>query len=102
MATTHALTIEPDQKQLLEELAASQFRSPEMLVREAIAQYLSASAPAGEELMGKEAYAQFLADGQASWEDFQRTGLHLTNEEVASWIDRLRDDPGAQLPECHT
>ncbi len=105
MVTTQALTIEPDQAQLLNELAASQFRSPEVLVREAVNQYLAQQQPDavwdsydGPRISREE----FLADAKAAKRDLDKTGLHLTHAEVTEWVERLRTDPGAKLPECHT
>ena len=40
---THPLTIDPDQQQRLEAVAARQTRSPEFLVRDAIDEYLAAN-----------------------------------------------------------
>ena len=40
-------------------------------------------------------------EGIAAWEDFQRTGLHLTGEEVHDWVKKLRRDTREPLPPCH-
>jgi predicted transcriptional regulator len=97
MAASHAIVVQPDQQERLEKLAAAQLRSPELLVREAIDQYLEF-----EQLQTPDERARMLADAEASWQEHQRTGLHVTHDEVRDWIHRLHDDPNAPPPECHT
>ena len=89
--------IEPDQQQQLETLAARQLRSPEILVREAINQYLEA-----EQLQTTEERDQMLADAEAAWQRYKQTGLHITQDEMSDWVKRLHDDPNASRPTCHT
>lgn len=40
-------------------------------------------------------------DGIAAWEEFQRTGLHLTGDEVRGWIDQIRQGKKVPMPKCH-
>ena len=40
-------------------------------------------------------------EGIAAWEEYQRTGLHLTGDEVRGWIDRIRRGEKAPMPKCH-
>ncbi len=40
-------------------------------------------------------------DGIAAYEEYKRTGLHLTNAEVREWIEQLRQGKKAPLPKCH-
>ena len=37
-----------------------------------------------------------------SLEHYERTGLHITLEELEEWVERLETDPHAPMPECHT
>lgn len=97
MAASQAFVIQPDQQERLESLAAAQLRSPDLLVREAIDQYLEAG-----ELQSPEERDQMLADAESAWQDYQRTGLHVTQDEMSDWIKRLHDDPDAPRPSCHT
>ena len=39
--------------------------------------------------------------GMAAWEEHQRTGLHLTNEEVLDWLVRTAAGEDVEMPECH-
>lgn len=45
---------------------------------------------------------EWLEEGRAAWEDYQRTGLHLSNEEVLDWMDKIIDGEDALMPKCHT
>ncbi len=113
---THPLIVRADQQRKLEEIAAREYRSPEVLLDEAIETLIASRerVPQPDTYLAGEDDAwdaydgpvltreQFLAEADASWEDYRRTGLHLTHEEVKQWIEQLKTDPNAQLPECHT
>lgn len=45
--------------------------------------------------------AAWLAEGRAAWEDYQRTGLHLANEEVMEWMDKIIAGEQVPMPKCH-
>ena len=40
-------------------------------------------------------------EGIAAWEEYQRTGLHLTNDEVMEWLARTVAGEDVEMPECH-
>jgi predicted transcriptional regulator len=40
-------------------------------------------------------------DGIAAWEEYQRTGLHLTNAEVVGWMDKIIQGEKVPMPKCH-
>ena len=115
MASSHALIVDPDQQKVLEQLAARELRSPKVLLREVLDDYLctqkarallqnAATTDADPwDFYDGPTYteAELLAESQESWKDFQQTGLHLTHEEVSAWIEQLRTDPKTKLPECH-
>ena len=107
--TAQALTVDPDQQAILKEMAARELRSPQMLLHEAVQLYLVKHLTAIEadtETDVRAGYdkseAELLEESRASWEHYQRTGLHLTHEEVCAWAEQLKTDPNAKLPECHT
>jgi predicted transcriptional regulator len=91
-ATTTSLKLDPEMKERVQKIAADQRRTPHWVMREAISRYVKDA----------EKRAQFYRDGQAAWEDYQTTGLHLTNDEVNAWFDRLDAGERVALPECHT
>lgn len=46
----------------------------------------------------REAWRQ---EGIKAWEEFQQTGLHLTNNEVIEWMDKIIEGKKEPLPKCH-
>lgn len=40
-------------------------------------------------------------EARAAHEHFMLTGLHLTGEEAAAWMDKLADGQDAEPPACH-
>jgi predicted transcriptional regulator len=90
-ASITSLELDPETKARIDRIALSQQRAPDLVIREAIADYVSR----------EEKRLSFLQDAQSAWEDYQRTGLHLTDEEVGDWIVKLEAGEDADLPECH-
>ena len=91
-ASTTSLKLDVELKSRVQKLAQSRRRTSHWIMREAIDEYVSR----------EEKRQSFHQDAQAAWEDYQRTGLHLTGEEVDVWLARLEAGEDAQLPECHT
>jgi predicted transcriptional regulator len=60
-------------------------------MREAIEEYVSR----------EEKREQLRQDALASWEHYQATGLHVTQEEIDQWADRLEAGEDAPPPKCH-
>jgi len=92
-STTLITSVKLDKRiqERVQRLAFARQQTPDALIAEAIEQYVER----------QEKREQFLLDTLASLEHYERTGLHLTGEEVDEWIERLRDDPNAPAPECH-
>jgi predicted transcriptional regulator len=40
-------------------------------------------------------------EGLAAYELYQRTGLHITEDEAEAWLIRLEAGEDADVPECH-
>jgi len=36
-----------------------------------------------------------------SWDEYQRTGLHVTIQEVRQWVDSLGSENAPEPPKCH-
>lgn len=47
------------------------------------------------------AHARFEQEAKYSWLEFQRTGLHLSGEEVYAWLETWGADNEKPVPECH-
>lgn len=46
----------------------------------------------------REAWRQ---EGIEAWEEYQKTGLHLTNAEVVGWMDKIIAGENVPMPKCH-
>lgn len=44
----------------------------------------------------------FQQDAVRAWEEYRRTGLHVTGEEMDRWMASLGTDHELPPPECHT
>jgi len=72
-------------------LAEVRQRSPRALMLQAIEDFVTKEEK-------REAWRQ---EGLAAWEDYQRTGLHLTNTEVKDWLTQLATGNNVEPPKCH-
>lgn len=91
MAIATSIKLDDDLKNRLQHLAESRRRSAHWIMREAITQYV-------EREEKREAY---LRDAQNAWEEFQRTGMHITAEEADEWLAQLAAGNDVEPPECH-
>lgn len=90
-ASTTSLKLDAEMKERVQKVATTQRRTAHWVMREAIEQYVER----------EEKRERYLRDGMAAWEDYQTTGLHLTEEEVDAWLGKLATGEDAELPECH-
>ena len=88
-AVSVSLNLDAELKQRVERLAKSLETSPESVIETAIAEYVER-----EEEWDREAIE--------SYEEYKRTGLHLTNDEVMAWLERRANGEDVPLPPCHT
>ena len=72
-------------------LAGVRDRTPHALMLQAIESYVTREEK-------REAWRQ---EGIAAWEEYQRTGLHLTNAEVMEWLSELAKGNDVEPPKCH-
>ena len=79
-----------DQERLLS-LAEAQGRKPNILMKEAVSQYLDR----------EEQRESILREALASWQEFQESGQHLTGEEIATWLDGWGTAAETEIPACH-
>ena len=73
-------------------LAAARRRTLHGVMKEAIATYLDY----------EEEDEAFKQRALAAWQQYQKDGLHLTNEEMSAWLERLKAGEDAPIPEFHT
>jgi predicted transcriptional regulator len=89
--STTSLKLDRKLKDRVQRLAAIHRRTPHWLMREAVEQYV------GRE----EQRLQLRQDALASWNHFQTTGLHATDEEADAWLSKLEAGKDAEAPDCH-
>ena len=73
-------------------LACAKKRTPHYLVKEAILEYVK----------NEEARQSFIAAAESSFEHYKETGLHITLEELSTWVEQVQQNPAAPMPACHT
>lgn len=89
MAVSHLL--DDDLEERVEKLADKRGQSSDMIVQEAVTEFVSRA----------EARERFWREGEEAWEEYQRTGLHLTGEELFDWLSKWGTDAEVPLPKCH-
>jgi predicted transcriptional regulator len=92
LASETTLNLDPQTAERVQRLAAAKHRTVDSLLREAVEDYISRA----------EAQEEFLAAGIAAAAHYDATGLHVTQEEMEEWIDRLVAGEDAPPPQCHT
>jgi predicted transcriptional regulator len=90
-ASTTSLKLDTTMKERIQRLAESRRRTSHWIMREAIDEYVSR----------EEKRQSFLHDAQTAWEDYQRTGLHLTGKEADSLLKDLEAGKNVAAPKCH-
>lgn len=86
-----SIRLEASAKERLKLIAERQKRSPHALATEAINQMIA-------EKEQEHAFNQSCID---SFNHFQETGLHVTHEEVMTWMDSWGTENELPPPECH-
>jgi predicted transcriptional regulator len=88
---TTSLKLDIEIKDRVKRLAEIQRRSSHWIMREAIAEYVTRA----------EKREQFKQDALDAWEHYQRTGLHVRDEEFDEWVAKLEAGENAPAPQCH-
>jgi predicted transcriptional regulator len=90
-AMTLSVKLDPDAEARLKALAEARRQTPDVVLKEAIEQYLERS----------ETRLDFKAEALASLGAFQEGGLHLTLAETEAWLDGWGTTTETALPPCH-
>lgn len=91
MSTVTSIKLDDKIKGRIQHLAETQRRTPHWIMREAITQYVDR----------EEKRESFKQDALHTWEEYQRSGLHLTAKEVDNWLAKLEAGQDAEPPACH-
>lgn len=86
-----AIKIDDDIKARVKRLADARHRTPHWLMREAISQYVER----------EEKRETFRQDSIRAWEEYRRTGMHVTAAEADAWLAQLEQGNDIAPPECH-
>lgn len=89
MATS--LKLDDATKARVKLLAAARDRSPHWIMREAIREYV-------EREEKREAFARSAVE---AWTSYRETGLHVTGEEAAGWLESWGTAGEGPPPACH-
>ncbi|EQB12787.1 hypothetical protein RLDS_18610 [Sphingobium lactosutens DS20] len=91
MAAVTSIKLDDALEGRLRQLAEVRRRSSESIMREAIAQYVER----------EEKRETFRQDAIRAWEEYRRTGLHLSHEEADAWLGKLEAGEDVEPPTCH-
>jgi predicted transcriptional regulator len=86
-----AVKIDPEIKIRMKRLADARHRSTHWLAKEAIYQYVER----------EEKRESFRQEAIAAWNEYQTTGMHLSQDEVDAWLTKLEEGQDVEPPECH-
>lgn len=93
MANVAATTIKFDveTKERVKRLAQARHRSTHWMVIEAVKQYVDR----------EEKRQNLQREALSAWKEYQETGLHVTGDEVVSWLETWGDENEKAVPICH-
>ena len=86
-----AVKLELDIRERMKNLGVSRQRSTHWMMHQAIAQYIDREEK-------QESYRQ---DGLRAWDDYQATGLLVSQDEADSWLAKLEAGQDPVPPACH-
>jgi predicted transcriptional regulator len=91
-APSTSIKLDPQMKDRVQRLAASRKRTAHWVMKEAIEQYVER----------EEKREAFNREAVEAWEEYQATGLHVTHEEMMTWLESWGTENEIPPPECHT
>jgi len=89
MSTT--IEIDDALQNRVQNLASQRRRSAQLIMLEAIEQYVQR----------EEARESFKQEALAAWASYQKTGRHLTGQEVREWLNTWGKEGETAAPKCH-
>lgn len=88
---TTSIKLSQEMRERINRLGASRKRSPHSLLVEAVENYV-------EHEEKREAWRQ---EGIDAYEEYMRTGLHVTHDEAKDWLRQLAAGTSTGAPKCH-
>lgn len=86
-----SLRIDSDIKTRLQAIAQRHKRSAHALAQEAVSLFVEK----------QEAKDKWNQEAIAAYNDYKTTGLHITHEELETWLDTWGTDNEQPAPQCH-
>jgi predicted transcriptional regulator len=86
-----SVKISPTLRERIQNLANARKQSAHAVMLQALEVFVSREEK-------REAWRQ---EGIAAWEEYQQTGLHLTQEELESWANSISQGERMPMPKCH-
>ena len=86
-----SLKLAPAERERLAALASARKRTPHYLMREAVSEYLDR----------EEMRQSFRDEAARAWQDYRETGLHVTQDEVDTWLESLGTRKPKRRPKWH-
>ncbi len=92
MTTNQPTTIRIDKaiKDDVERLAQARHQSPDSMISEAIKQYV----------YREQKREEFQRDAVRAWDDYKKTGLHVSESDADAWLLKLENGQDVEPPEC--
>lgn len=88
-ATT--IRCDKDVIQQLDALAEARNRSRTWIINQALTEYLSR----------EKRREQFKDHVRKSWQEYEESGLHVTDDELVAWLETWGSENEAEMPQCH-
>jgi predicted transcriptional regulator len=82
------IKLSENDRERLKRLAETRKRAPHWLAKEAIAQYLDR----------EEVVERFRQESISAWEEYQRTGRSVPNDQVMAWLDSWGSEDEREAP----
>jgi predicted transcriptional regulator len=86
-----SIKLSDDLKARISKLSEQRKRSAHWIMLEAIQQYVDR----------EEARKSFKQEAEASWAEFQATGMHLSGDETRAWLGAWGTDAKTEVPPRH-
>ena len=88
---TISIELDNELENRIQQLADTWHRTSDLIIREAIREYVER----------EEAIERFEQEALASWDTYEVTGQHLTEQEIRNWLNTWGTDKETEVPPCH-
>ena len=86
-----AISLDSILQKKVQHIVDLQHSSFDSVVRQALSEYVER----------EEKKIAFQQEALSAWQDFQQNGLHLTGDEVETWLKTWGTDKETEIPKCH-